>query len=312
MDFKIGIIEPGDFSEEAVALLKTAGEVDFHDADKAEVSSFIADKHCIFVRLNYFYGAQTLQKAKRLRYICSPTTGLNHIDLAYAQKAGIRVVSLRGETEFLKTITATPEHTFGLALALLRNYNRAFLSASNTQWNRDLYKGFELSGIRAGIIGLGRVGNLLCKYLHAFGARVFYFDTDRAAQNEYRAERTDSIGQLIDACELVFLCASYSPQNDAMLSRAYIDGLANKFFVNTARGELVDEEYMIECIERGHFRGVAVDVVANETGDNNAARLARLTQGRNLIVTPHIAGATYSSMWKTEVFIAKKLMGYLP
>lgn len=308
MDIKIGIVEPTDFSNDAIALLKSIGEVTCFDMQREDAASFLRDKHCIFVRLKHYFGKELLTEAKDLKYICTPTTGLNHIDLDYARKANIKILSLKGEVGFLNGITATPEHTFGLALALLRNYNRAFLNASNTEWDRDLYKGFELKGINAGIIGLGRVGNILCRYLRAFGANVYYYDIEENANNANRATQKNSIEQLISTSQLIFLCVSYSAQNNRMLSKKYLDMMKNKFFVNTSRGELIDEEYMIECIKRNHFAGAAIDVIANETGSNNAKQFAMLAEDHNLIVTPHIAGATYNSMWETEAFIAKKLI----
>ena len=83
--------------------------------------------------------------------------------------------------------------------------------------------------------------------------------------------------------------------------------MEGKFFVNTARGELIDEEYLLKKINDGIFKGIALDVISNETSQNNLNEFLELSEKNNLIVTPHIAGATYESMWKTEGFIYKKL-----
>jgi len=311
MDFKIGIVEHKDFSPEALGILEGLGKVFFFDEEKESISEFVNNKTCIFVRLQYFFNKDIISSDTELQYICSPTTGLNHIDMDYAEKKGIQVICLKGETEFLNTIAATPEHTLGLALSLLRNYKGAFLSMENAAWNRELYKGYELKDINAGIIGMGRVGNILCRYLNAFNAKVRYFDTDGAVACRYDAEKTASIEELIDKSEIVFLCAAYSKENEQFISEKYIDLMKGKFFVNTSRGELIDENYLIKRIGDNWFKGVALDVIANETKDNNLSRLIELTDGRNLIITPHIAGATYQSMWNTEIFIANKLKGPL-
>lgn len=307
MDFEIGIVEHKDFSHEAIRLLEGLGKVFFFDEEKESISEFINTKTCIFVRLKYFFNKDIISPDTKLKYICSPTTGLNHFDLDYIAGKGIQVISLKGETEFLNTIAATPEHTLGLALSLLRNYKGAFLSTDNTGWNRELYKGYELKDINAGIIGMGRVGNILCRYLSAFDAKVRYYDTDGGAANRYNAQKSESIEELIENSEIVFLCASYSRENEAFMSMKYIDLLKDKFFVNTSRGELIDEEHLMKRLEDDYFKGVALDVIANETKDNNLCRLVKLTDGRNLIITPHIAGATYQSMWNTEIFTANKL-----
>ena len=118
-----------------------------------------------------------------MKYICTPTTGLNHIDLEYAKKSNIHIISLKGELDFLKTITATSEHTFGLVLSLLRFYKRAFSEKRVTNENRNLVRGHELNSSKIGIIGLGRIGSHLVKYFNAFGAEINFYDIDDSITN---------------------------------------------------------------------------------------------------------------------------------
>lgn len=304
---KIGIIEPEGFSKKAENLLSAIGGVEkFSTSDS--LASFVLDKEVIFIRLKYFWDKKLLKNAPKLKYICTPTTGLNHLDLKFLEEKAIEVISLKGETEFLsKNIRATPEHTFGLVLALLRNYNKAFLSSNNKKWNRDLYKGREIFGKHFGIIGLGRVGKIVAGYLHSFGANVYYFDKDKAVHSRI-AKRCSSILKTIAACDVVMLCASYNEKNKAMIDKSCIDQMKGKYFINTARGELADENYLIKKIRQGHFRGVALDVITGENHSNNLPELLSLVSKENLIITPHIAGATFESMAKTEEFVAGKLL----
>ena len=116
--FKIGIIESKDFCSRAQKHLETIGEVSFYNPSSNNLDSFIQDKEVIFVRLGYLFNEKLLRNAKKLKYICSPTTGLNHIDLNYVKKREIRIISLKGEVDFLDKITATSEHTVGLLISL--------------------------------------------------------------------------------------------------------------------------------------------------------------------------------------------------
>lgn len=301
---QIGILEGKDFSIKAIKKLSNIGEVSvFEDKD---VSSFVANKEVLFIRLKYLIGKEILNHAVKLKYICTPTTGLNHIDVKECEDRGITIISLKGEVDFLSTIRATPEHTFGLILSLLRNYKKAFLNQENNEWNRELYKGVELYGKNIGIIGLGRVGKILTKYFSAFDANVYFYDIDTTIQNDI-AQRQQNIEELIVKNDIVILCASYSIENEKFLDKKYIDLMEGKFFINTARGELIDEGYLLKVIKKGGFKGVALDVIINETLKNNLNDFLELSKTSNLIVTPHIAGATYESMWKTEVFICQKL-----
>jgi D-3-phosphoglycerate dehydrogenase len=239
--------------------------------------------------------------------VCSPTTGHNHIDIKALEARGVELLSLRGEREFLESIRATPEHTFGLILALLRRYGKAFSETAVGAWDRDTCRGEELCGMSVGIIGLGRVGYRVASYCQAFGANVCWYDTaDVPSQPEW--EKVHDIGSVIDLCRIVVLCASHEAGQDPIIGEAEIDALQGRYFINTARGELIDEPKLLSAIRNNRFAGVAIDVIANENGSNRLAEWRELMSGRNVLLTPHIAGATVESMKKTEMFIAQKLI----
>ena len=92
-----------------------------------------------------------------------------------------------------------------------------------------------------------------------------------------------------------------------MISENLLELMKGKYFVNTARGELVNEPALLKKVQSNHFQGLAIDVLSNENGCHNLNKLRKLSRLRNVIITPHIAGATYESMSRTEEFIASKL-----
>ena len=311
MVFEIGLTEPDDFSNEALKLLRGIGGVSLYAPESQTLKDFIKNKHALFVRLQHYWGYEQLHNAQNLRFLCTPTTGLTHIDMDYAAAAKINVISLKGETAFLKTISATAEHSFGLALALLRRYGHSFLRRDSFAWDRDKFKGYEMKHMRAGIIGMGRIGARLSGYLHAFGAETYYYDIRENVENPHNAHRVDSLCALVDAADIVFLCASYEKENVHMMDANILCRMKGKYFVNTSRGELVDEEELLSLIRKGFFAGVALDVVEGEPGATRAMAFSTLSSRHNLLITPHIGGATYSSMWATEEFIAEKLIAAL-
>ncbi len=305
---QIGILEPKDFSSKALQKLKTIGDVEIYN--NKNLNKFLKNKQTIFIRLEYFIDIKFLNKAKDLKYICTPTTGLNHINLKECKKRDIQIISLKDEYKFLSTIRATPEHTFGLVLSLLRNYKTAFLSPTNYKWDREKYKGFELYDNKIGIVGFGRIGKILAKYFQAFGTKVYFYDTDNSIKETTHTIKTDSITKLINKSNIIILSASYSKENFEFFNKEYIDLLKNKYFINTSRGELVSEKYLLKKIKEKFFAGVGLDVIQNEQTNNNLDKIIKLTNNKNFIVTSHIAGATYSSMYKTEEFIVQKLVSY--
>lgn len=297
----IGILEGHLFSEKVLANMKENNKVKIYDG--SNLDSFLVDVDVLFVRLYYNLNKEFLIKAPKLKYICSPTTGLNHIDSDYCKSKGIDVISLKGEVSFLEKIVATPEHTFGLILALLRNYKAAF-DCNTKKWNRDTLRGHEISNKKIGIIGFGRVGRKLFEYLECFGAITYAYD-----KNEIPITKNlivcKSMEELLKLSEVIVLCANYA--GEQIVNSNSLAAMKDKYFINTARGELVDEISLIELLNVNHFAGVALDVITNEASNNNM-KIIQSIKHPNLIITPHIAGATFQSMEKTEVFIYNKLI----
>ena len=303
---RIGILEPKDFSEAAKKSLKKLGNIFLFNNNK--LSKFIEDKDILFIRLTHLIDKKFLDQSPNLKYICSPTTGLNHIDLRKCKKNGIEVISLKNERNFLKNVRATPEHTFGLTLSLIRHYKKAFLNQKNNKWNKEFFIGSELYKNRIGIIGFGRVGKILSKYFHVFGAKVFFFDKDNSVKGAFGAIKKNSIKDVINNSNIIILSASFSKSNKSFFDKKYIDLLNNKFFINSSRGELIDEDYLISKIKKNFIKGIAIDTISNEQSNNNLKSLLKLSNKHNLIITPHISGTTYNSIHKTEEFIVKKLI----
>lgn len=300
---KIGIVESDHFSERAIRELADIGTVSFYSDDE-NLSGFISDKDAIFIRLKYKIDDALIKHAKCLKYICSPTTGLNHIDISNDE---IEIISLKGDYAFLSSIRATPEHVFGLSIALLRNYHSAFLSKENCDWNRDRYRGEELYGTNVGIIGLGRIGKILVRYYSAFGATVYYYDTDEQKGDD-RAIRVTSMDALISASDIVILSINYTPENERIITKKELSLLDGKYFINASRGEIIDEHALLEYVQTGNYKGIALDVLADEAdGPALLEDLLAIEHQKNVIITPHIGGATFQSMTRTEERIVEKL-----
>lgn len=277
-----------------------------HAYNGGGLGAFLAPLDALFVRLAYRIDSQFLDMAPRLRWLCSPTTGNNHIDEKVLADRGVRLINLRGERMFLDTIRATPEHTFGLVLAVLRRYGPAFSRITSTDWNRDACRGEELFGNTVGIIGLGRVGYRVATYCSAFGANVVWCDqADVPSEPEW--VRLADILSVISESRVVVLCASYSFGQFPLLGEREIMALSGRYFVNTSRGELVDEPLLLAALREKLLAGAAVDVISDETHNNRLHEWHALLPHTNLIITPHIGGATFESMARTEIFIAKKL-----
>jgi D-3-phosphoglycerate dehydrogenase len=245
----------------------------------------------------------------RCRVIAVPATGLDHIDLDACSDHGIRVVSLRGETEFLRDVRATAELTIALMLSLLRRIPEAAASVRSGVWNRDLFRGRELYGKTAGIVGMGRLGMLVAEYLNAFGMRVIGHDPRHEVLSAI-AERAETLDELLRSSDVVTLHVSYSPATHHLIGRDQMALMRpSAVLVNTSRGDVIDESALLDALSSGRLAGAALDVLSGEPSvspDHPVVRAARSMP--NLLVVPHIGGNTVESAEKTDTFLAGRVV----
>lgn len=309
---KVLMAEPDGFSPRAMEALGRFAEVRLAGGDYRSLLAGAAWADILWVRLRHAIDRAVMDSAPRLRAIVSPTTGLNHIDLDEAGRRGIEVVSLQGETAFLRNIRATAELTVGLMLSLLRRIPAAVEHVRDGAWDRDQFRGHELAGLTVGLVGYGRLGSLVARYLQAFDARVLVTDPAVSAAALAPGLKLLSLDELLASSGMVSLHASYSKANERMIGEAQFAAMRpGAWFVNTARGELVDETALIGALESGRLAGAAVDVLAGEQQQQTPGEVPVLVdyarRHRNLLVTPHIGGCTVESMEKTELFMTGKL-----
>ena len=200
----ITVTEGSDYNPEALKIYQALGEVRVFDDSQPFSCETVKDTDVLVIRLKYKLDKKELDQFPNLKYILTPTTGLNHIDMEEAQFRGIRVLSLKGETEFLNQIPSTAEHTWALLLALIRKLVPAVNHVSTNGWNRDLFKGNNLRGKSLGIIGLGRVGRQVAKFANAFGMKVQYYDPliDFNAELALRVENIEDLMKSSDVISL--------------------------------------------------------------------------------------------------------------
>ena len=307
-------IEPQGYSESARVELLRWGKVDELELNRENLLEKIGSYEILIVRLAHQINREVIEAAPRLKAIVSATTGLDHIDITYARNRGIEILSLQGENDFLKTISASAEHTWALLLALRRRIPSAFASVKRGEWDRDIYKGNDLDGARLGIVGLGRVGRKVATYGLAFNMSVYAFDPF-VKDWDVNVDRMASLDHLMESSNVVSLHIPLNNDTNCMIGAKELDLMHNEaVLINTSRGKIIDEHALVSALESGRLAGAALDVLSNERSINQLGLSPLLTYAKshqNLIITPHVGGATSESMSKTELFMAQKLGRYL-
>lgn len=305
---RILVAESSGFSETAAGSLRAAGELRLADLDRRGLLAQVGDFDALWVRLRHRIDAEVLTAAPRLRFLATPTTGLDHVDTGLAAARGVQVVALRGEEAFLRDVRATAEHTLALSLALVRSLPAAVDHVRAGGWDRDRFWGTEIHGKTVGIVGYGRLGRLVARSMGALDATVLATDPALAADDFAGSVESTSMPDLLERSDIVTLHASLTTESRRLIGRLEFARMKQgALLVNTARGALVDEPALLDALRSGPLGGAALDVLADEHTDGNSELVAYAREHPNLLITPHIGGSTVESREKTERFIAERL-----
>lgn len=268
--------------------------------------------------LGFQVDKQKIDRCPNLKVIASSTLSIPHIDTVYAGSKGIETIYLGNEAAFLETITPTAELTIGLIIAITRHLPWSYKAALDSKWGGRPFGRRTpkmLSKMSLGIIGLGRLGRMVASYGTAFGMKVYYY-SPRSKEPAY--EYCDSLAELAKSSDVVSLHAHHSQETEGMIDKNFFHSMKRgAYFVNTARGALVDEGALLGALESGHLGGAALDVLADEYDLNFRKKLnhhpmveyARANE--NLILTPHYAGATSDAWIKTQTKTVELVMDAL-
>ena len=308
---KICVAEVNDFSPLIRQKLAKLGELRFENLNHGDLREVFNTYQVFWFRLGFTIDAELINHPNRtVKIIVCPVTGLNHIDVEACANQGVQILSLKGETTFLREVRATAEHTLALTLALIRKLPQAISSVQESNWDREPFKGTELYGKRVGIIGLGRLGCIVGGYFKAFGAEVVGYD--RQVERPWPYLRL-TLENLLQTSDIVSLHIDYSVENEGFLSSSHF-GLMKRgvLFINTSRGNLVDEIALVKALSLGYIKACACDVITDEFQVERSP-LFQLAQSEpsKVLLTPHIGGNTYESFEKTESFMYQKLVNFL-
>jgi D-3-phosphoglycerate dehydrogenase / 2-oxoglutarate reductase len=301
-------VEPFEYSYKAVTNWIDSGFTyikgswaEVHNKDSFESVTVI------IVRLGGMLSEEILRKFPNVECIISATTGQDHLSLNAISKKNAQLITLKGEEEFLRTIPSTAEHTWALLLSLIRNVNAAVNHVRNGGWDRDLFKGFQLKNKKIGIIGLGRIGEMIAKYAKAFDMEVLYFDP-YVKNNNFR--RMKSLKELMKESDIISIHVHLNNETEKLISNDLLKSVKKgSYLLNTSRGKILDETEVVNSLMRGDLAGVGLDVLSEEINKNiRESELWKAQERYNVIITPHIAGATYDAMWTCEEFVQKKYL----
>jgi D-3-phosphoglycerate dehydrogenase / 2-oxoglutarate reductase len=275
-----------DIGTSGIELLREHFDVDTaFDQDGFDLEQRIGDYDGILIRSATKLTSELIGKATNLKAVGRAGVGVDNVDVPAATKRGIVVANAPQSN-----VVTAAEHTLALLLALARNVPQAHSSLTSGKWERSKFSGTEVMDKTLGILGFGRIGQLVAQRAMSFGMRIVAFDPFVAAERyrELGVEKAETSDELYAQADFITLHLPKTPETENWLNAEAFSKMRDGVrILNVARGPLIDEQALEQALDSGKVGGAALDVFRSEPITEHS-----LFGRPNVIVTPHLGAST--------------------
>lgn len=288
------------------------GKVDYVIPEKSnfsrqDVLDMIADFDVLVPNFTFYTDKEIMDKGSRLKLISNFGVGYNNIDVDYAKQKGIAVTNIpHSVTE------PTAEFAFALLLAAGRKvayYDRKIRTPEGISWGLYAEAGVPIYGKKLGIIGMGRIGQAVARRAVASGMSIVYHNRNRLAKSieeKYGASYV-SLDKLLRECDYISLNAPSTPETYRMIGQKELEMMkSTAIFINTARGNMVDESALAHALKEKQIWAAGLDVFENEP-----KILPELLELDNVVLAPHAATKTLEARNEMGLEMIRNILGFL-
>ena len=273
---------------------------------KEELIQYAKNADAVIALLTEKFDKEILDQLPNCKIIANYAVGFNNIDVEYAKSKGIIVTN---------TPDVLTDATAEIAVSLILACSRRIVESDNFMrdkkfvgWEPELLKGVQLSGKIFGIVGAGRIGFATAKRIKSFGCKIIYYN--RSSKPEFEKElnaKKVSLKKLMKTSDVISIHVPLNEQTKNLLDKEKLDLLKpSAIIVNTARGEIVDEKYLIKLLKKNMIFGAGFDVYENEPNYNK-----ELLKLKNVVILPHIGSATFETRDKMAELAARNVINVL-
>jgi len=277
---------------------------DFPQFTREQTLANIAEYEGIAVRTKFKIDKEIIDAGVKLEFIARAGAGLDNIDEAVAHTRGIKLLNApEGNRD------AVAEHALGMLLSLLNNLRRSDIQVRNGIWDREGNRGLELNGRTVAIIGYGNMGRCFAQKLKSFGVNVIAYDKYITGFSDEFATEV-SMEQIVKQADVLSLHIPLTRETRQLVNDEYLFHFRRPiFFLNTARGEVVNTQAILNGIKSGRILGAGLDVLETEKLPALLEQpwFKELAENEKVILSPHVAGWSVESYRRISEVLAAKL-----
>lgn len=291
-------------AQSAVSVFGDEVEVRHVDGtDRPALLDAVRDADALLVRSATKVDPEVLGAARRLKVVARAGVGLDNVDVPAATQRGVMVVNAP-----TSNIVSAAEHAVALLLSVARRVPAADQSLRGGEWKRSSYTGIELQGKTIGVVGFGKIGQLVAQRLEAFGTHLLAYDPyASAARAAQLGVELVSLDELLERADAISIHLPKTPETKGLIDAAALSKVKpGVIIVNAARGGLIDEDALAEAVREGRVGGAGVDVFATEPTTSSP-----LFELPNVVVTPHLGASTAEAQDRAGTDVAHSVLAAL-
>lgn len=273
----------------------------------------------LWIHFDFHLDAIFLKELPNCKLVMTTTTGLTHFSEEVVNSLGSKLITLNHFQKELEQVTSTAELALNFLFHSQLNVDTVFSEVRSGLWSRETnFRQKQISGLKIGIVGLGRLGSIFAKTISSLGAFVYFCEIDykkviNGVKQGY--QHVSSLGELCELSEIVTLHASVIDSRKPILTSEILSNIEAPFvLINTSRSALVDEKSIVSAINSGVISSYYTDVLGiedtNEPLENSIIWNAAQTNSK-INISPHIGGATVQAMDYCEELLLKELLAHL-
>lgn len=240
-----------------------------------------------------------LEAAPNLKYVIRAGEGTDNIDKKSCEIKGVKVSNTPGANN-----NSAAEHAIALMFTLLRKTAWAHGSMINGKWEKPKFTGMELSNKTVGVVGFGRIGQIVAKRLSGFEPKVKFFDPFIEKSEIPYAEKAKDLKEIFETCDVITIHVPLMEKTRNFITKEHLSLMkSSALLVNASRGGIVNEEDLLDILKNNKIKGAAFDVFATEPLEETSP----LRKLENLILTPHLGASTEEAQKRVGEMVINQL-----